>query len=103
MDAEPEPEHERPRADSPLQEFEDSSSTDEDEPLGEVPGHRELVCCHSSTSPASSQTQHIVRMLVREHGWQEWPTEEHIYPGSTTKVMRPKNCTKVDFCNSGKP
>jgi hypothetical protein len=99
VEAEPEPE----RADSPLKAFSDDSSSDDGEELTESPGSRTLWCCHCSTSPASSQTAHIVALLVREHGWKEWPTEEHQYPGSTSKVMRPKECKKLEFCNSGKP
>ena len=100
MAAEPEPEPQRP--DSPLQAFSDDSSSDDGEELNATPRSRVLWCCHCSTSPASSQTAHIVALHVREHGWKQWPTEEHLYPGSTSKVMRPKDATHVDFCNSGK-
>ena len=99
MDVEPEPE----RPDSPMKAFSDDSSSSDGEELKESPGSRTLWCCHCSTSPASSQTQHIVTLLVKEQGWKEWPAVEHQYPGSTSTVMRPKDCMKIEFCNSGKP
>jgi hypothetical protein len=105
MEPEPQPGDEppaAPRAESPLAVFSDDSSTDDGEDLpAEDQSSKELWCCHCSTSPASSQTEHIVKILVRERGWRQWPTEEHVYPGSTSKVVRPKDCTKVAFCNSG--
>lgn len=89
------------RSSSPIRQFSSDSSDDDGEDLATVDASKQLYCCHSASSPASSQAKHIVQILVTERGWKEWPVEEHTYPGASSVTLRPKDCQKVAFCNSG--